>query len=62
MSAFKRQKMDSVDDLQKSLADVDTSKPQDMIADIKDDLDELDSDGGNDNTHEAEDRRQRRLM
>lgn len=54
--------MDSVDDLQKSLADVDTSKPQDMIADIKDDLDELDSDGGNDNTHEAEDRRQRRLM
>ena len=60
MSAFKRQKMDSTDDLKKNLSSGDVSKPEDMMADIKDDLDELDSDGGNDNTHEAEDRRQRR--
>ena len=52
--------MDSTDDLKKNLSSGDVSKPEDMMADIKDDLDELDSDGGNDNTHEAEDRRQRR--
>jgi hypothetical protein len=52
--------MDESDDLKKSsFADVDSGKMQ-KLTDDKDNLDDLDSDCGEDNTHEAEDRRQRR--